>query len=157
MESAFWSWFALGLSFAIVIFGFWRNRNLSDRRKKEQNRRVGVAALFPLATLFLFPPYISESSPIDLQPELQEVTTTSTGELSKHSNKIAVEVNLLKREVKRLRQDLAEANNFYSRFVSMFAIGFLVFTALYPFTPNDRKFEPDVPRYPLGLNREIDD
>src|SRR5690606_6546494 len=82
MESSFWSWFALGLSFAILIFGFWRNRNLSDRRKKEQNRRVSVAALFPLATLFLFPPYISESSPIDLQPELQEVTTTSTVELS---------------------------------------------------------------------------
>ena len=157
MEITFWSWIAPGFSIAILLFGFWSSRNLSGRRKEEQIRRFGVAALFPLATLFMFPPTISEYSRLNPQPDLNGTTVTTTGELSNHAAEIEQEVNLLKGEVKRLRQDLAEVNHFYSRFVSTLAIGFFVFAIFYSFGRNATDAGRDVPKYPLGLDQDRDD
>jgi len=157
MEISFWTWFALGLSLAILNFGIWSSRNLSGRRKEEQIRRFGVFAMFPLATPFMFPPSISEFSRLNYLPDLNESTVTTTEEHSNRSAELAHEVNLLKGEVKQLRQELAEANEFYSRFVSIAAIGFFIFTIVYPFGRNDKNVETDEPKYPLGLARDRDE
>jgi len=105
----------------------------------------------------MFPPSISEFSRLNYLPDLNESTVTTTEEHSNRSAELAHEVNLLKGEVKQLRQELAEANEFYSRFVSIAAIGFFIFTIVYPFGRNDKNVETDEPKYPLGLARDRDE
>jgi|GEM_PF-4705897 len=143
MELLYWSFAAILLSVAILAFGFWFSKDLSGRRKRDRVQRFAVAAMFPFAILFMFPPYVSEYSGVDVLDELQSVDSQSVQELSKQSAEQARYINRLRKEVVRLRKEVSDANRFYNRFVSFFTTGFFVFTIVYPFRRVDPRLDQE--------------
>jgi cell shape-determining protein MreC len=123
-----WQYALMLFSMIILIAGFITSRSLPPKSKKSCVQKFACAALIPMALLFLFDrPYVSFVPKTFLFREQKAENLNSFEEIAKFEKDQTRNVELLREEVEKLREELDEVNHYYGGLTEFFVIGLLTF------------------------------
>lgn len=127
MEATNWQWIAIIAQFAIIIAGFITGRSLSGKRKRRNFQKFMVGSFIPIILTFLFPPFVYDRSFAESSWKADYSEVISIRDAEKRIADQSAQIERLNEETTRLRRDLREANDYYSRFASYSVLVVLVF------------------------------
>lgn len=126
-----WQYAVMLVSMIILIAGFVLSRNLPPKKKKSQIQRFASAALIPMALMIFFErPYVSYIPRTFSFREQNAENLTSIEEIVKHEENQTRNIQLLKEEVERLREELNKVNDYYGGLAQVLVTVTLTFCIL---------------------------
>jgi hypothetical protein len=121
-DSIYWMLAVVVTAFLIAILGFITGRNLPKKLKKMHMRKHAAIWLALVAfSVPVFNPFIFSFSQTEFLDDLKAENLGSVEDLAKFEKEQSRQIELLKEEVKDLRNDLYAVNRFYST-VSQFSL-----------------------------------
>jgi hypothetical protein len=151
MEISGWHWVALGLSVLILITGFITARGLSEPGYISHVRKFAAGAAIPVIVLLLFPrPFVWEFSVLDA---VSSEPPGPTQDIAQTVTQQSREIRTLQTEVKRLRTQLVQVNDYYGRITTFLLTTAITACVLYTLRRRREDIEP-TDGEPLGLNND---
>lgn len=139
--------FMIIVAFGVILMtiGYISSRNLPKKQKLTRNRKFACAAVIPFAFyLFFTAPYVGSSSRTDTpffkdQPIEGEFQTIK--EVTSHAKDQLQNIQLLKKEVERLRRDLDAVNDHFRLILQILAIASLSLCGSYIISKSEDESE----------------
>ncbi len=122
-------WFIVMLliSLLITFVGFFTSRKLPEKRVKIHRRKFAAVGLALVAfAIPVFNPFVIPYSGTESLDNLKAENLTSTESLAKFETEQSRQIERLKEEVKKLRDDLYAVNSYYSALIQVFSTAMAV-------------------------------
>lgn len=154
MELRSWLLLAVGIQILVMFFGTFVIKKFSnDNKKTFKSKLVPLSALPLFLVFYLNIPIIVDYFPDELFENKILSSNLNNVELQETIKEQSKQTKILVDEVKRLRKEITEVNDYYGHFAQFFLIGGLVVCILYLLGRDE--IDPDqIERFPLGLSEE---
>ena len=132
-NSIYWMIAPAIIGLAVLLIGFVTSLKLPQEKRKNYIRKFAAVSLAIIFFCLPFSkPYVSFFSKATFVREQKAEILTSFEEITKYERDQTENIELLKEEVEKLREELDDVNAFYGdaiqTFSLVFALGFLFFT-----------------------------
>lgn len=131
IEGREWQYATMLFSAILLIAGLILSRNLPPKKKKSRIQKFACAALIPMALIILFErPYVSFIPKTLYFREQKAENLNSFEEIAKFEKDQTRNVELLREEVEKLREEIDAVNDYYGGLAQISVTGLLTFCIL---------------------------